>query len=421
MILKVMKFFRGYLLVRLTGYSPERFFNLCGNADIILWNMEQTEEGYTFYISLPAFRKLKPMLRKSGTRVRILKRVGVPFLLHRYRHHRFFFVGLGSLFVILLLMAQFIWAVEISGNSRYSGQVLRDFLAESGIGYGSWKRGVDCEKTETLLRRAFDDITWVSVRISGTRLYVDIQERLTEQTGTGSAGEEADAATDLVTDVEGTVESIVVRQGTPLVANGDYVEAGTIVVSGALPLENDSGEISDYEYCSSDADVWIRTTLPYKDAFPMTKRVLQKTGSKRYGISLVFGTYQMHLFDTVKEEMVCDSVYYDPRIGRDFYLPFQLIVRTQEACKWQEIPCSREEICQITQLRLADYCKNLEKNAIQIQENSVIIKASATEISVEGSLDALVKATRRTETEKMKKQEGTGTYGIDTTNVGHSD
>ena len=65
MILKVMKFFRGYLLVRLTGYSPERFFNLCGNADIILWNMEQTEEGYTFYISLPAFRKLKPMLTKK--------------------------------------------------------------------------------------------------------------------------------------------------------------------------------------------------------------------------------------------------------------------------------------------------------------------------------------------------------------------
>lgn len=25
MVLKVMKFFRGYLFVRLTGYSPERF------------------------------------------------------------------------------------------------------------------------------------------------------------------------------------------------------------------------------------------------------------------------------------------------------------------------------------------------------------------------------------------------------------
>lgn len=71
----------------LTGYSPERFFNLCGNADIVLWKIEPAEDGYTFFVSLPAFRKLKPMLRKSGTRVTILKRVGVPFLLYRYHAH----------------------------------------------------------------------------------------------------------------------------------------------------------------------------------------------------------------------------------------------------------------------------------------------------------------------------------------------
>ena len=57
MVLKVMKFFRGYLFVRLTGYSPERFFNLCGNADIVLWKIEPAEDGYTFFVSLPAFRK----------------------------------------------------------------------------------------------------------------------------------------------------------------------------------------------------------------------------------------------------------------------------------------------------------------------------------------------------------------------------
>ena len=178
-------------------------------------------------------------------------------------------------------MTQFIWAVEISGNSSYSGQVLRDFLAESGIGYGSWKRSIDCEKTETLLRREFDDITWVSARISGTRLYVDIQERLQEQNSPESADEAGDMATDLVTDVGGAVESIVVRKGTPLVMQGDLVEPGTIVVSGSLPLENDSGEISGYEYCSSDADVWIRTTLDYKDVFSKRKNVLQKSGKKR--------------------------------------------------------------------------------------------------------------------------------------------
>ena len=137
-------------------------------------------------------------------------------------------------------------------------------------------------------------------------------------------------ATDLVTDVGGAVESIVVRKGTPLVMQGDLVEPGTIVVSGSLPLENDSGEISGYEYCSSDADVWIRTTLDYKDVFSKRKNVLQKSGKKRYGISLVLGRYQMHLFDTVKKNTLCTGEYYDPRIGRDFYLPFQLIVRTRK-------------------------------------------------------------------------------------------
>ena len=148
---------------------------------------------------------------------------------------------------------------------------------------------------------------------------------------------------------------------------------------------------------------------------------LQPSSFSGYGISLVLGRHQMHLFDTVKKNTLCTGEYYDPRIGRDFYLPFQLIVRTQEDCKWQEIPYTREEIRRIAQQRLEGYCKNLEKNAIQIQEKSVIIKASVTEISVEGTLEALVKASRRTETEKIKKQEGTGTYGIDTTNVGHSD
>ena len=418
MVLKVMKFFRGYLFVRLTGYSPERFFNLCGNADIVLWKIEPAEDGYTFFVSLPAFRKLKPMLRKSGTRVTILKRVGVPFLLYRYRHHRFFFVGLGSLFAILFLMTQFIWAVEISGNSSYSGQVLRDFLAESGIGYGSWKRSIDCEKTETLLRTTIDS---TAPPTSVTRS-VAISPASSADSGLFCSFNRSLISTySRVPDVGGAVESIVVRKGTPLVMQGDLVEPGTIVVSGSLPLENDSGEISGYEYCSSDADVWIRTTLDYKDVFSKRKNVLQKSGKKRYGISLVLGRYQMHLFDTVKKNTLCTGEYYDPRIGRDFYLPFQLIVRTQEDCKWQEIPYTREEIRRIAQQRLEGYCKNLEKNAIQIQEKSVIIKASVTEISVEGTLEALVKASRRTETEKIKKQEGTGTYGIDTTNVGHSD
>lgn len=419
-VLKVIKFFRGYLYVRLTGYSPERFFNLCGNAGIVLWDIEPEGETYHFYISLQAFRRLRPMLKKSGTRIRIEKRIGLPFVSFRYRHHRFFLVGLAALFVVLLSMSQFIWMVDVSGNSRYSTQVLTDFLEQEGIGYGTPKSAIDCEETELLLRDHFPDIIWVSVRMTGTRLYLEVQEQLI-----GVMGEQQEPqtdATDLLADVSGTVDAIIVRRGTPLVQKGDAVEEGTPLVSGRLELQDDSGEVMAYEYCNADADVYIRTTLPFETTFPKEKTVYQKTGKRRFGIVLVFGNQQISVFDRqTKGFLVCSS-YRHPCIGRDFYLPVQVIWREKEPYTEEKLTYSESEIKELAETKLADYCKKLEEKGIQISGKSVMIKKTATEISAQGSLEAVVKVTRRTETEKkMTRQEGTGTYGIDTTDVGHSD
>ena len=418
-MLKVMKFFRGYLYVHLTGYSPERFFNLCGNAGIVLWDIEPEENGYHFYISLQAFRKLRPMLRKSGTRIRIEKRIGLPFLSFRYRHHRFFLVGFAALFVVLFCMSRFIWMVDVSGNSHYTTQVLTDYLRQEGIGYGTPKSRIDCEETELLLRNHFPDIIWVSVRMAGTRLYLEVQEQLL---GAAAGQQETPSdATDLLADVSGTVDSIVVRRGTPLVEKGDAVQEGMLLVSGMLELQDDSGETAAYEYCNADADVYIRTTLPFETTFPLKKTVYRKSGRRQFGMVLVFGNYQISFFDRQMKGFCVRSSYQYPRIGKDFYFPVQVIWREKEAYTTEKVYYSKEEIRELAEQKLLDDCKKLEEKGIQISGKSVMIKKTASGISVQGSLEAVVKATRRTETEKMTRQEGTGTYGIDTTDVGHSD
>ena len=65
MVLKVMKFFRGYLFVRLTGYSPERFFNLCGNADIVLWKIEPAEDWLYFFCQSAGFSEVETDVAKK--------------------------------------------------------------------------------------------------------------------------------------------------------------------------------------------------------------------------------------------------------------------------------------------------------------------------------------------------------------------
>lgn len=417
-MLKFIKFFRGYLYVRMTGYSPERFFNLCGNAGIILWELHREETGYVFCISLRAFRRLKPMLRKSGTQIRILKRVGLPFLLFRYRKHRFFAIGILAAFLFLMVMSRFVWSVEISGNHQYSAQLLTKFLAEEQIGYGVRKREIDCENAEVLLRNHFPDITWVSVRLSGTKLYVAVQERLPA----GNAGEEsALVASDLVTEVAGEVTSVLVRRGTALVQAGDEVEAGTVVVSGMIPIQDDSGETVSYDLCAADADVTIHTTLPYEDHFSAKKQVREQIGKTKYGIGVLTEDGQLNLFWQQKAQTGCIRIYRQICLGRDFYLPFTLVTERLWQYENNETDRTEAEIKRIAQEKLDNYIQKLEKNAIQILSNSVIIEKNATEVSVHGTLDAMVTVSRRTEIENTKTQEGTDKYGIDTTVVGHSD
>ena len=71
--------YTGYVRVRLTGRSPERFFNLCRSSKILLWNIACEKEEYRFFLLLPDFYRIRPFARKAGVRVRIQEKLGLPF------------------------------------------------------------------------------------------------------------------------------------------------------------------------------------------------------------------------------------------------------------------------------------------------------------------------------------------------------
>ena len=419
-MLRFIKFFQGYLYVVIRGYSPERFLNLCSNHNIVIWELTPVQEGYSFCISLKAFRQLKPLLRKTGTRIRIQKRHGLPFLLFRYRKHRFFLFGIGCAFAILVMMSQFIWKVEITGNSYYSSQVLTEFLEESGVGYGVAKRKVDCAQIQTMLRHRFDDITWVSARISGTRLYLVVQERVG---GTADTAVRSETPANLIAEYKGTVVSIAVRNGTPFVEKGDQVKKGDMLVSGQVDIMNDSGEVAKSNFCHADADVFIQTKLSYKNKFPVSYEKTEETGKKRYLFSLICGKYCLSagMFPAGDENWDHMTTLYPVKAGEDFYLPFQVAFTRSDACETVRYTYTKEEIEEKAKKEFDRYCKKLQENGIQILSNSVIIDKNTTEVSVKGKLDVVIKADKFSEIHPEEIQEGTDADGIDTADDGHSD
>ncbi len=444
-MIKFIKFFRGYLCVQVTGYSTERFLNLCGSMNIVLWNIEPTKDGYEFCISRKAFGMIESALEKTGTHIVVVKKTGLPFLVKKYRNHSFFFAGIFLAVFLLFYMSLFIWNVEVEGNSYYSTQTILRFLKDNDIGYASLKASISCKDLQNLLRKEFDDMTWVSAKIEGTKLYLVIQERMkgsedgNEEQSTGNDGtvkkggstgneeangdseiSEKESGTDLLASNDGTVESIYVRSGTPLVKAGDTVESGDTLVTGAVEISDDYGETTSYYFVDSDADIEVRTNLSYQDTFSVLYEEKTLTGENKRGMTLMLDScFLCFCRPPVEGNYMEISRTVPIVIGSDFYLPFQVQKTQYVGYISEEKTYTEEEIEKLARERLDAYCKNLEENGVQILSNSVIIEQDGEDVFVSGDLTALVTQGNYCEV-AVDEMEEKLSNGIDTADDGDS-
>lgn len=386
-------------MVELQGYAPERFLNLCSNHNILIWNLTKYGDGYHFYLSVKAFRRIKPFLIKTKTKIRILKKEGLPFWLHRYRKRKIFFAGIGCAVFLIWLMSQFIWNIEVRGNSSVTDETVLAFLKEHKTGCGEWKRGIDCEEIEKDLRKEFSGIIWASAQISGTKMTIDIKENLVYKAQAEDAEYEA---SDLVADKKAVVDSIITRNGTPCVFTGDAVEPGEVLVSGRIDIMNDAGEVSGYRYCNADADVYLVTEYEYLDEVPIRHDVHEKTGQ-------VKNIYELELFGRkitcgfgqnrfTQYEKVAD--YHPLKLNEDFYLPIGWYKNTYEEYVIKQENHSKKELKTIAAEKLNRYLADLEEKNIQILEKNVIIEIDDKFCRAYGTIKVRERALQRCETKR---------------------
>ena len=240
-VLSWIKFFRGYVYVHLTGYATERFLNLCGSRNILIWNLKPTEDGYYFYISVDGYRSLKPILKKTKTKARILKKYGVPFQLFRYRKHKVFAAGIAVSAVLLFYCSGYVWNIEVKGNSYLSEETILTFLQNENAGFGVPKRNINCEELEEKLRSAYSEVIWTSVKVYGTKMTVELQENLLPEEEYEAKD---DTPEDIVAKKDGVIAFMVTRTGTPLVTadmevkKGDLLDIDTVTIDKTHPVEN---------------------------------------------------------------------------------------------------------------------------------------------------------------------------------------
>ena len=399
LLLSLIRYIKGYLRISIIGYSPERFLNLCSHHHIYIWGLKPSGNRYEMYMSVAGFRKLKPIIKKTKTKVVILKRYGLPFFLHKYRKRKVFFAGaVGSVFAIYL-MSCIIWNIHIEGNFTRTDETILEYLETQGVIHGMRKSKLDCAKIVRDIRKEFHDIIWVSASIEGTRLLIQVKENT--DTMKEQEVNKGDFGTDLIASQDGKVVKIVTRSGMPKVKEGDRVKKGDVLVSGRIEILNDAKEVTEYQYQSADADVYIQSSFPYEDHISHIYEKKDYTDRKRTCLFVRMGDYILETGLLSKAYKNADIFMVENRckLGEHFYLPISYGVKTCKEYEWKKEKRSKEEIQFILTKEFQRFCKDLEKKGVEIVGKDVKIYNENQSASAKGKITLIQKAEERRNTE----------------------
>ena len=420
MIRSFIRWLQGYIRLCVAGYSPERFLNMCCFHNLFIWGLEPTEKGYEMYMSISDFRKLKPIIRKTHTKVTLEGRYGFPFFLARYRKRKLFFAGLFLCAVLLRAYSLFIWDIHFEGNERYPDTTLAEFLESEGVAPAMLRSRVDCPGIVKAIRKEYNDIVWVSASIDGSRLKIQVKENedtFPEKDASVVPDGREEKPVDLIASADGVITEIVTRSGVPQVHVGDTVKKGDILVLGRVEVVNDSQEVVGYQYHRSDADVFADTQMEYTDTLDLTYLKKVYDGKKKYQpfIRLADWTVSVGSIKNKYEHSERVTEETQVRLGENFYLPFSYGMKSVKSYSLVERTYTEEEARQLLSLDFKRFCEDLEEKGVQIRENNVKIHLYENSATASGTLFLNEQITAEADTEilTVERKETDESVGTD--------
>ena len=236
MFLSAFRYLFGSGRFQVWGNFPERFINICAHRGLPVWGVSRSGGRFTACTRARSYRSLRPCAKKAGVRLRILRKRGLPFVLHRYRWRWGLAVGAVCFVALLMVLGNFIWTIDLRGHTTLDNRLLLENLAELGVRPGSYRPALDARDIERQMMLRVDKIGWIAVNLRGSAAHVQIKERVLPP-----AIIDNDTPTNVVATADGQIIRMEVYSGQPLLKKGDTVMKGDVIVSGMV--EEKDGDI----------------------------------------------------------------------------------------------------------------------------------------------------------------------------------
>ena len=399
-----------------TGEETLRFVNLCRNNGIELRHLVRRENAIQMEIDAENFKKLRPLVRKTHVKIHILIRHGPAFFFYRHKRRWWFLLGMTVFAGMIYILSLFVWQIDIDGNRKYTDALILQALAQMDVKTGCRKSEIDLPEIEEELRIMYNEITWVSASIAGTKLQIELREgdlKISGSSGGGQTGNvkrvenrennpktqngesETDLPANLVADEDAIITNLVVRRGTVAVRYGDEVKKGDVLIEGKVYIYNEDETLKKVDYLTAEGDVFGKYQELYEKHYQRKHEVRSYTGKnyRELGVAIVGKSFCLPVWENILKKQLEENTLSEVwswkkqfRLTPTFYLPFAL--EYTEYVPYENVveEYTDEVIKKMAEEELQKYLNELEKKGVQIISNSVTISLDADGGHVKGTL-----------------------------------
>lgn len=276
---------KGRVEVELHGGDVARFLNEVLSAKLALANIRWTSsEVVRFEVSLAQYFALKKYIRVAGSKMRLIRKEGFPFLLNRIEKRIWFSVGVALFFSIIFVLSSLVWTVEVEGNERIPKDEIIAAAKAEGLYPLQWSfRLQDTDIISKSLVNAIPGTNWIGVVKEGTKVKIQVVEMTIPEV------QEKYSPRHLVATNDAVITYIIAEEGKPLVRKNNRVKKGQTLISGIIGTEAHS------EVVVAKGKVTGLVWYEYKVSSPLIQKYRAYTGDRQQRNYFVIGNRAMQI------------------------------------------------------------------------------------------------------------------------------
>ncbi|MBQ7669514.1 MAG: sporulation protein YqfD [Clostridia bacterium] len=273
---------------------------------------KNTGDELSLKIKTSDYKKYKDDLPKYG--VTAGNPAGFPLLFKKYGKRYGLWTGAAVFTIMVILSQRIVWNIEVYGCESITPESVVEKLESLGFTYGTYFIDTDFDKLHNDYLRLYDDVAWISVNMKGTIAKVEVKEISLP------SEEDNDCPQNVVASEGGKIISVEPHGGKPVVAVGDYVSKGDLLLTGIINVGEDGLRFDD-----ADGIVRAEVRREYTDEIPKIRTEKIYTGNECYENDLIFFKNRIKLFGKGRISLPdYDKIYNKERIYLFSVIPLPL-------------------------------------------------------------------------------------------------